>query len=62
MTAQQPDQAIERRDTTSAGRGWLIQCADCGRTYLVTREEIMSGSWLHKRCPHCAGCDGKEAA
>lgn len=43
------------------GRGWLIECPECHRSCLVTREEIMSGSWLRTPCPHCTGGDGKEA-
>ena len=52
--------STERRDRPESGRGWLIECPECHRSYLVTREEIMSGSWLRKPCPHCAGGDGEE--
>lgn len=58
-TDPQPERD-NRADRPLTGRGWLIECPDCHRFYLVTREEIMSGSWLRKPCPHCADRDGTE--
>lgn len=31
--------------------GWYVLCPQCGRSRLVWREQIMSGTW--QRCPAC---------
>lgn len=52
----------ETRPATPATR-WLLVCARCEQTYVVTGKEILAGTWL--TCPYCAvGADplGEESS
>jgi hypothetical protein len=33
------------------GSGWGVHCAKCGSHRMVSRQQIMSGSWMV--CPSC---------
>jgi len=58
-TDPQPEQD-NRADRPLTGRGWVVGCPRCGKSYFVSAEQVMaSPDWLV--CPHCAS-GGKEAA
>jgi hypothetical protein len=44
-----PDPPLPTR--TAGSSGWRVQCAACGRNRIVSRAQLMVGTWT--RCPAC---------
>lgn len=47
-----------RNDRPLIGRGWAVTCPTCGRSRVVTREQVLAGTWIRCDCEQATREEG----